>query len=73
MQNLLLAEGTRIELRSLLRPPAGSFVRFKPHNDSFLDVAARQVTKQPDEALVRRRTAGSAPEHHDDHDHHNSG
>lgn len=43
MQSLLLVEGARVELRSILRPPAGSFVRFKPHDDTFLDLAARQV------------------------------
>lgn len=32
-----------MELRSILRPPAGSFVRFKPHDEVFLDVAAKQV------------------------------
>ncbi|CAB1102416.1 unnamed protein product [Ectocarpus sp. CCAP 1310/34] len=42
MQNLLLSEGGRVELRSILRPPAGSFVRFKPHDESFLGVAAKQ-------------------------------
>ena len=43
MQSLLLVEGARVELRSLARPPAGSFVRFKPHDDTFLDLAAQQV------------------------------
>lgn len=32
-----------MELRSILRPPAGSFVRFKPHDEAFLGVAAKQV------------------------------
>ncbi|CAM9690364.1 unnamed protein product, partial [Ectocarpus sp. 8 AP-2014] len=41
MQNLLLSEGGRVELRSILRPPAGSFVRFKPHDEAFLGVAAK--------------------------------
>lgn len=56
MQNLLLSEGARVELRSLLQPPAGSFVRFKPHNDSFLGVAARQVTKRSDDVLMLKQT-----------------
>eukprot|EP00752_Nemacystus_decipiens_P013349 g11819.t1 len=42
MQSLLLVEGARVELRSILRPPAATFVRFKPHDDTFLDLAARQ-------------------------------
>ncbi len=44
MQSLLLAEGERVELRSIQRPPAGCFVRFKPHDDAFLGLAARQVS-----------------------------
>lgn len=43
MQNLLLSEGCQVELRSILHPPAGSFVRFRPHDDTFLNVAAQQV------------------------------
>ncbi|CAM9830864.1 unnamed protein product [Ectocarpus sp. 12 AP-2014] len=54
MQNLLLSEGGRVELRSILRPPAGSFVRFKPHDESFLGVAAEQGPKALMEGALRR-------------------
>lgn len=43
MRNLLVSEGDSIQLRSILRPPAGSFVRFRPHDHHFMEVAARQV------------------------------
>lgn len=65
MQNLQLPEGGQVELRSILRPPAGSFVRFRPHDDTFLEVAARQVKKKAtptppppkkNNALTRART-----------------
>ncbi|CAM9253924.1 unnamed protein product [Ectocarpus sp. 4 AP-2014] len=54
MQNLLLSEGGRVELRSILRPPAGSFVRFKPHDESFLGAAAKQGPKALMEDALRR-------------------
>ncbi|CAM9122555.1 unnamed protein product, partial [Scytosiphon promiscuus] len=54
MQNLLLSEGARVELRSLIRPPSGSFVRFKPHDQMFLAVAARQGPKVLMEEALRR-------------------
>ncbi|CAN0508864.1 unnamed protein product, partial [Ectocarpus sp. 8 AP-2014] len=54
MQNLLLSEGGRVELRSILRPPAGSFVRFKPHDEAFLGVAAKQGPKALMELALRR-------------------
>ncbi|CAM9728998.1 unnamed protein product [Pylaiella littoralis] len=54
MQNLLLVEGARVELRSIRRPPTGSFVRLKPHDNTFLDVAARQGPKALMEAALRR-------------------
>lgn len=51
MQNLLLSEGDEVELRSILRPPAGSFVRFRPHDEAFFDVAAQQVLHRHERCL----------------------
>ena len=45
MQNLLLSEGGQVELRSILHPPPGSFVRFRPHDDTFLNMATQQVLR----------------------------
>lgn len=44
MQKLLLTEGERVELRSIGRPPPGSFVRFRPQDDEFLVLAAQHVS-----------------------------
>lgn len=38
MENLLIAEGDRITVKSVSLP-AGSFVKLQPHSKTFLDIS----------------------------------
>ncbi|CAM9922107.1 unnamed protein product, partial [Choristocarpus tenellus] len=42
MLNLHLQEGSHMELVSIAHPLPGAYVKFRPHNPEFLDVAAQQ-------------------------------